>query len=210
MINSLKKLFEKKNRASYDHADVLSFPRIDPRPIPPKIEEPEASYGSVFTTEIVKSTEEVDTAMAAKASDDEDEEGCAEPASEDRYCEYDGEDIEDKNERKKQMPQHNDCHDHRKDKYFCFNPPARAQVGTYYEFDSFCCDDDIAQAAQDFYDFAILKKGSNPAIKKVDLINSPNGASKIVIIHWRFIVLVALILADAEELWEKYLELLGY
>lgn len=109
-----------------------------------------------------------------------------------------------------EMSQHdNDCHDHRK-KYVCFNPPARAQVGTYYEFDSYCCDDDISQAAQDFYDFAILKKGANPAIKKVELVNSPNGASKFVIIHWRFIVLVALILADAEELWEKYLDLLGY
>ena len=209
MINTLKKFF-KRNEAGYDYAAVLDFPRIDPRPIPPKVEEPEPVTSSVLTTEIVASIEELDTAMAAKASDDEDESHCAEPASEDRYCAYDSEENYQKDERNNDMAQHNDCHDHRKDKYFCFNPPPSARVGTYYQFSSFCCDDHISMAAQEFYDFAIMKKVGNPAIEKVELIDSPNGATKIVIIHWQFVKLIQLIKDDAIELWEKYLELLGY
>lgn len=194
MINAFRKLLRLERPPELPTANILDFPGPKLQPVPDP--EPEENADSIFADVLTADLAEIEKLeqVSSGESDQTDQ-----PHSE----------ATNNPEWSNEMSQHNDCHDHRK-KYVSFNPPARAQVGTYYEFDSYCCDDDIAQAAQDFYDFAIMKKGTNPAISRVELVISPNGAARFVVIHWRFLLLVALILADAEELWEKYLDLLGY
>ena len=183
MINAFRKLLRLERESQLPDAPVLHFPMQAVANSDPEILED-------LVTPDIKEIE------------------ILEAASEKSEDQTDSPSRDSQNDWSNEMAEH--CHDNHKKRYVCFNPPARARVGTYYEFDSYCCDDDMEQAAQDFYDFALMKKPANPAIEKVELAISPNGAARFVIIHWRFLELVPVILTDAEELWEKYLDLLGY
>lgn len=104
-------------------------------------------------------------------------------------------------------------HHHYHRKYLCLDSLQVPRVHTAFEFTSCCCDDDVEEIIEAFYEFLLTKKALFPTfIKKVKKIKSPNDGCHLVDVAWVLNVEGIIVPQAADdlidEIFNKYLEYL--